>query len=39
MILGAQMGTQLLGHFVKHDPMMPGSFVKHDPMMLGPAAH
>jgi hypothetical protein len=33
------MGTQLLGHSAKHDPMMPGPFVKHDPMMLGPAAH
>jgi hypothetical protein len=31
------MGTQLLGHSAKHDPMILGHSVKHDPMMLGPA--
>jgi len=36
-MMRAHTGTQLLGHYVKHNPMMLGSSVKHDPMMLVPA--
>jgi hypothetical protein len=34
-LCGAPIGTQLLGHSVKHDPMILDPFVKHDLIMLG----